>query len=258
MARILVNGEWFNELSVDSLYESEFENLFIQESSKIFPGYIVVNFKTIVESEYGNGKPDLALIEKNYYHWYVVEVEKSNHPLDRHVLPQVRIFSSAEYNDLTATALKNESVDLDLERLKIMIKGQQPKVLIVVNTPMPEWIKSLSRWEAMLSVFQVFRSEKNKHIYRLNGFTPKPLDKDFSECYIEKVFKRSLVIQSPTILEEPVYSIVTINYKDSISTWKRIDMQNRVMLCPFSINPLDVTRKFKLYREGNNSYSLTD
>lgn len=258
MARILVNGDWFNELSVNSLYESEFEKLFIQESHQIFPGYIAVNFKILVESEHGKGKPDLALIESNYHHWFVVEVEKANHDFERHVLPQVIIFSTAEYNDNTAEALKKENEDLDIVKLKAMIRGQQPKVLVVVDMPKPEWIKSLSRWDAMLSVFQVFRSERNRHVYRLNGFTPKALTGNYSECYVHRILKRHLVVSSPALIEEPNSALLTINYHDTISTWKRIDMQNQVVLCPLSINPLEVSKKYKLYKNKDNTYTLTD
>jgi len=258
MARILVNGEWYNELSVGSLYESEFEKLFLQEAQEIFPDYFAVVFKLTVESPHGNGRPDLAIIEKNYRHWFVIEVEKSNHSFENHILPQVNIFSTAEYNDETAQALKKENENLDIEKLKAMIKGQQPKVLIVVDALKQDWIKSLSRWDAMLSVFQVFRSEKNKHVFRLNGFTPKSLSRIFSECYLDRIFKRQLVILSPAILDEPTNGTLTINYNDTISEWKRIDMKNQVVLCPLSINPLDISKKYKLHQKENSSYTLTD
>lgn len=258
MARILVNSEWYNELSVGSLYESEFEKLFLQEAREIFPDYYTVVFKSIVESPYGNGKPDLAIIDKKYRHWFVIEVEKSDHSLENHVLPQVSIFSSAEYNDETAISLKCENDKLDIEKLKTMIKGQQPKVLIVVDALKQEWINSLSRWGAVLSVFQVFRSIKNKHIFRLNGFNPKSLSGIYSECYLDKIFKRQLVILSPAIIEEPTNSKLTINYNDTISVWKRVDMKNQVVLCPLSINPLETAKRYKLHIKENGTYILTD
>jgi len=258
MARILVNGEWYNELSVGSLYESEFEKLFLQEAQQIFPDYFAVPFKLTVESQYGNGKPDLAIIEKNYRHWFVIEVEKSNHSFESHILPQVSIFSTAEYTDDTAEALRSENENLDIGKLKAMIKGKQPKVLIVVDALKAEWIKSLSRWEAMLSVFQVFRSEKNRHVFRLNGFTPKSTEGIFSDCYFEKIFKRQLVILSPAIIEESSNETLMINYNDTLSEWRRVDMKNQVVLCPTSINPLDISKKYKLYKKENNSYILTD
>ncbi|HOZ83172.1 MAG TPA: hypothetical protein PKU82_09635 [Bacteroidia bacterium] len=258
MAKILVNGEWYNELSVGSLYESEFEKLFIDKAPQIFPDYFTVDFKHKVESQHGKGKPDLAIIEKNYRHWFVIEVEKSNHSLENHVLPQVIIFSTADYNDEAAEALKKENESLDIHKLKAMIKGQPPKVLVVVDALKQDWINSLNRWEAMLSVFQVFRSERNRNVFRLNGFTPKSLTGFFSECYLDKIFKRHLVIISPAIIEVPTNGILTINYNDTISEWKRVDMKNQVVLSPLSINPLDASKKYKLHKKENSSYTLTD
>lgn len=258
MARILVNGEWYNELSVGSLYESEFEKLFLQEAQQIFPDYFAVPFKLTVESQYGNGKPDLAIIERNYRHWFVIEVEKSNHSFESHVLPQVSIFSTAEYTDEAANALASENDKLDICKLKAMVKGKQPKVLIIVDAMKEEWIKSLSRWEARLSVFQVFRSEKNRHVFRLNGFTPKATEGVFSDCYFEKIFKRQLVILSPAIIEESSNETLMINYNDALSRWKRVDMKNQVVLCPTSINPLDISKKYKLHKKENDSYMLTE
>lgn len=258
MARILVNGEWYNELSVGSLYESEFEKIFIQEAGDIFPDYFTVEFKPLVYSQHGSGKPDLAIIDKNYHHWYVIEVEKSNHSFESHILPQVRIFATAEYNEDTAESLKSENKSLDIDKLKAMIKGQQPNVIVVVDTLMPEWIKSLGRWDTMLCVFQVFRSRLNKHVFRLNGFTPLPQVDVFTFCFFHSIIKRHLIVMSPAIIDEASNETLMLSYNDTISAWKRIDMKNQVVLCPLSINPLDSSKKYKLYKKGNNSYILTD
>lgn len=174
------------------------------------------------------------------------------------MLPQISIFATAEYNDDTAKALKQENKDLDFQKLQAMIRGQQPKILVIVDAPRPEWIDSLRRWECSLSVFQIFRSARNKHVYRLNGFTPKPLSGIFSECYIDRILKRHLIVLSPALIEEPANGILTINYNDSHSLWRRIDLQNRVVLCPLSMNPLDTTKKYQLHKKYNNSYLLTE
>jgi hypothetical protein len=39
-------------------------------------------------SEYGSKKPDLALIDRDYRAWWVVEVELAHHSLHHHVLPE--------------------------------------------------------------------------------------------------------------------------------------------------------------------------
>lgn len=257
MARFLVNGDWYHELSVNSLYEYEYENNFLQQAQLIFPDYFAIKFKAPVESHYyGNGKADLALIEKNYQHWYVIEIEKSSHSLS-HVLNQVSIFSNAEYDERTAKALKKECEDLDFEKLNIMIKGQQPRVLVVVDVLKEDWIRSLKKYDADLAVFQIFRARNNKQVFRLNGFSPKPLESQFSECYFEKIFKRNLIILSPAIIEEPNHGILVLNFYDTISEWKRMDLKNQIQLCPLSKNPLDSSQKYRLYKKKNNEYLIT-
>ena len=133
--RILLGDEWFEELASTSLYEAEFESLLFQEASRIFPEYYCVPFKTIVISDDGDAKADFVLIHKTYRRWWVVEAEMGHHSLSGHVLPQVRSLSRASYTAAEAHYLCDEEPSLDRERILEMIKGEQPRVLVVVNVP---------------------------------------------------------------------------------------------------------------------------
>jgi hypothetical protein len=93
MARILKDGEWYEPVAPTAVYEAEYQAIIVAQARHLFPDYAVVKFDTIVESERGNGKADLALIDRRYRFWWVVEIELSTHSLGGHVLPQVQILS---------------------------------------------------------------------------------------------------------------------------------------------------------------------
>src|SRR5665647_377735 len=99
MPRVMIDGRWFDPVSSKSLYEADYENALVEHASDLFPGYRCVPFKVLVESEYGIGKPDLALVDNEYRSWYVVEVELDTHPLKSHVEDQVRKFALGHYTD---------------------------------------------------------------------------------------------------------------------------------------------------------------
>ena len=93
MARLLVDGRWFDPIQADSVYESDLEDLIIAHSASLYPNFWVIKYKRMVQSEYGTAKPDLAFIEKNYRTWYLCEVELGTHDLSGHVIR--RSWSSA-------------------------------------------------------------------------------------------------------------------------------------------------------------------
>ena len=149
MAKILLGDEWFDELASTSLYESEFETILFQEAARIFPEYYAVPFKSIVLSEDGDAKADFALIHRDYRSWWVVEAEMGHHSLEGHVLPQVRRLSRAIYPDAEAEYLCGQDSILDSARVREMIKGGHPRVLVVVNIPVPGWKEQLRPFNAV-------------------------------------------------------------------------------------------------------------
>lgn len=87
MARLLVDGHWFDPVQADSIYESDLEDLIIARAPILYPNYWVIKYKRIISSEYGTAIPDLAFIERNYRGWFLCEVELGSHDLFGHVIP---------------------------------------------------------------------------------------------------------------------------------------------------------------------------
>lgn len=172
MARILFKDVFFEELAPGSMIETDFERIVIDRGNLVFPDFLVVPFKKTVSSEDDSAKADLALIERNYKSWWVVEVELGNHSFEGHVLPQVRTLSRASYGEDEGRALCTACPGLELERVLDMMKGKQPRVLVIVDAERKGWVHPLQGLDAELLVLQMFRSDRNEHAFRIDGHLP--------------------------------------------------------------------------------------
>jgi hypothetical protein len=246
MARILINQEWYDEVAPAALYETEIENIVMQQAPLIFPDYYLIPFKKLVFDDFEGGKADFALIEKTYRDWWVVEVEMSDHHLYNHVIPQVRTLSNAIYGITIAEYFCSQSSELNLQSLRDMLKGSQPKVLVIINTSKPEWITPLERYNAKIMVFEMFRSSQGRHIFRLNGSYPHADLETVSDCYFDHQIPNFLIIKSPAKLGISSGEKVTIRYKNWVSEWQRLDSKEMVWLFPVEANPLPIGYVFEL------------
>ena len=106
----------------------------------------------------------------------VVEVELAHHPLHRHyVLPQVQVLATAEYGASEVAYLARQNPAIAVERLSEMVRVTQPRVLVLVNAVVPEWLAPLEECGASVGVVEIFRSSQNRTILRVNGQQPEGL-----------------------------------------------------------------------------------
>ena len=255
MSRILVEGEWYDELSsVSYYYESQFENILMSHVKTVFPEYYTLPFKKRVTDGYDTRKPDLAFIRKDYKEWWVVEVELANHNFN-HVDSQVRVFRGGIYDsDVVQYFLKKDTEGvLEVEKLDSIIQEKQPKVMVVVDEPQPNWVLKLSKHDAMLCVIQIFKSTSGIEIYRLNGDYPYIFEIK-SHCRYKE--NNLFEVINPDILNVSDTEEVVILYKSKISKWNRIDSTDGVFIKPLGINPLPITKDYVLYKEFGNRYII--
>jgi hypothetical protein len=254
MPRLLVGTEWFEAVASVDFYEVHFETLVMQHAAQLFPDYFAVPFKTSLSSEYGTRKPDLALIDRQYRTWWVVEVELAHHSLHNHVLPQIQVFATASYGPSEAEYLRRQDSTLSLASLVEMMRGAPPKVLVIVNQAVPNWVDLLRMFRAAVGVVEVFRSGRNESILRVNGEQPVALGPLVSLCHFDPVVPRLLRVDSPASLGEGVDGRFAIEFEGSVSEWKRVDAADRVWLNPRGGNPLPGAGEFELFKTESGRF----
>jgi hypothetical protein len=245
MARVYFNRTWFTSIRSDSWNESDYESVVLSNANVLFPQWVVVPFKTNVVGEDGTVKqPDIALIDHKYRRWCVVEVELANHHFANHVAPQVEAFRTARYGDEHALYLSGQNSALDLSRLRSMIRGEPPQVLVVVDRPDTDWKKRLKAIDVALSIVEPFREENGTQmLLRVNGEAPDlpgNLVTRISRMNVRRLWK----VHSPATL--PVGDeddVLTVQVKSLPTRWKRTPLGGGVMLAPLDTG--DVLRGWK-------------
>lgn len=246
MARVLHNDIWYDELGPGSLYEAEFERIVIQYLDNICPGFVPVPFKITVTAAHGAARADLALVQSNYLAWWVVEVELTSHSLKGHVLPQVETLADAAYGRREADYLASKSERLDRVKLRDMVLGEQPRVLVIANSRKEGWEEPLRRLGARLAFFQLFRSDRGRQLALTNGYWPTAGRETRSRCYVHPVMRKLLVVRSPAILPAATRKEIDIYYGGQLTTWRRVDTSNEVRLMPLVNVTLDTREHFEL------------
>lgn len=258
MARLLLRGEYYDSVSPHALREDDYERLLLANAAHLYPSWHVVRFKEIVESEYGKAKADLALVDRRYRRWWVVEVELGSHPLTGHVEPQVRKLANGAYGAAHASCIHAAMPALDRSALGEMVVGAQPRVLVLVNEPKPDWISPLRVWGARLGIVEVFRSRRNVDVLRINGEHPDDLGDLVSTCRVDPVIPNSLLVASPAALGIGSGERVELLYDGGITEWRRVDAADRVWLMPTRRWPLPASiNDFRITEDGAQRLVIT-
>ena len=255
--RLLLSEEWFDTVSSEGQYESDFESLILSRANALFPQFHVVPFRIPIESEEGRRIPDLALVDFTYRFWWVVEVELAHHSLYGHVIPQVEVFARGKYGEEHASHLANRRDDLDRSALQDMIMGAQPRVLVVVNRNVPDWIEPIHRLDAMVAIVEIFRSGRNQHILRVNGDYPEGEDAHIASlCRLDGTLPNLLLVDSPASLGVATGEHISIEFNGGLTSWSRLDTSDRVWLVPLGRNPLVAKQEYVIMRDADSRLVL--
>lgn len=215
MPRLLHNGRWFESLHPAALYELSFEALIAERGLDLFPDYICVRFNKLVTSELGSGRADLALIERHYRRWYVVEVELASHSLAGHVQPQIQRLAAARYGDDEAIWLSERNPSIDARRLQRLLATAAPDLLVIANAPVPHWQQALVAAGAKLSIVELYRSQDNRLILSVDGEGPEPSGPTLSSIEIGSDWFRSMLrVLHPAALPAHPRPSLHILYRD--------------------------------------------
>lgn len=256
MYRILIDGEWYDRISSASLYENEFEKLLIDNARHFAPNYYVCPFKILVQSDEGGAKADLAFVDQHYRGWFVVEVELGHHSFAGHVLPQVRRLKSGVYGPDHALHMLGRNPSLNQQRLLDMVKGQQPKIVVLVNQYQPDWADDLARIDVQLFNFAIFKSDKEKYIFKTNMVISSISPSLISMCRRDPFIGTWLKVVSPGALPVLPDEPLTLYFAGGATVWARVDLAQNVYLMPRGRCPLGTAVEYQLVRRETGEYEL--
>lgn len=230
MKRILIRGDWYDSISQTALYEREYEDVILEESRSLFPQYYVIRFKKIVSSDEASACADLALVHKNYTKWWVCEVEMGNHSFEEHVEPQVKTLSQATYGPDLAEYLCEKCDALDTNRIATMLKGEQPRVLVIVNQQMQQWVKELRRYDARVMFIEVYRSDLGHQVYLSSGDQVTEDRNIVSRCVMDLMLANMMHVKNPGGLRVSSNETIDIYFNGGVTIWRRVDIADTVYL----------------------------
>jgi hypothetical protein len=254
--RLLINGEWYDRVNTSSLYENEFGRLLIANAQYLVPSFKVCPFKVIVESDEGSAKADLAFIDHGYRQWIVVEVELGHHPFYGHVLPQVRKLHLGVYHERHAAYLSRNNPSLDAARLRDMVKGEQPRVLVLANEIDSMWEKELSRIDVSVYTFSLFKSRKEHHIFETDLSIISLPETTLTLCRRDRIIQSWLQVNSPAGLPLAANETMEIIVNGASTWWTRVDTRQGVYLKPEGRCPLQCDVRYELFRTASGDIEL--
>jgi hypothetical protein len=247
--RLFVDGRRYELLSSSVLQELEYQALLEQHAGQLFPGLIFVPFTKPVRYQGVGHAADFAAIDPTYRRWWVIEAELAHHSFAGHVLPQVTTLANATYGREDAEWLARKSSLLDVKSLRTMMRGAQPEVAVVVNSPKPDWAAEL-KGLAIVMVVELFRSDTDRYILRQNG-SELSVHRD-SLTNVRATLARLLIVDSPA----PVLALnrdrLALDYEGELTEWNIIESADGVFLYPrrSSIFPSERDLKIVWLSEG--------
>jgi hypothetical protein len=248
--RILVKDKrLFNHIVYDN--EPDLQAVVINLMRSAFPSFFVIAADFLVEDYTGHrAKPDIVLIEREYRRWYVIEVERSAHSLDKHVLPQVETLANGAYNERHADWLLNKASDLDPIALKRMVSSVHPEVIVVADDNhifSQGWKVLEERKLAHIALVEAFRADDTgEAISHWTGFEPGPPLVARSYASLAPLIN-GILVKDPGAVGITAPGTFTMRYRDKDYQFTAIPMCGTIGLQPMT--------RFDL-RE-NKSYSIT-
>ncbi|MBC6405229.1 MAG: hypothetical protein GDA41_05800 [Rhodospirillales bacterium] len=248
----MFDGQWFNPVQADSIYESDLEDLIIKQAPVIYPNYWVIKYKRVIASEYGTAIPDLAFIEKSYRAWYLCEVELGSHDLFAHVMPQVSVFCNALVGRAEACYLAKKETMLDVSQLTAMMQGVRPGVLVLVNAFDPRWWRALTESGALVGLIELYRDSGQRFIMRINGDDLHIPEQLISECVRDKLLPNALRVSAPAPIDQLANPDLELWYEGGRTVWKVLRTGGSCWLLPKERCPLRVKdQRYIITRDTN-------
>jgi hypothetical protein len=152
----------------DASSETEFELVVARALACVYPSYTCVMFAGGFRYDDRIFRPDMALIAKDFSHWFIIEVELVTHSFENHVLPQVRSFQYGEPQPDCIASLARSKL-IDARQAETLISFVPRTVAVIANKWNSDWQLGLNALQVQLLAISVFRSTSGDEAVELNG-----------------------------------------------------------------------------------------
>ncbi len=231
--------------------EAHFENVAKKQLKETLKDFMVVDFKPLVLSDQGiRRRPDLAIIDRRYRMWVVVEVELEHHSLDHHVLPQMQVLASGTYDITHADYLAQASPGIDRAKARELITYVPPEVMTLVNSRSvldKGWGVLESDLQVRLTFLEIFRSETGDSIFRLSGFTPQIKPEHISGAKAHPMMN-ALVCRRPNAIPVAAGTTIWMSFDGRPIRWQVIKTADTAVLMPRPSVTLRRDRNYEIVR----------
>lgn len=149
--------------------EVEFQTIVVRVLKHLQPEWIIFPFHPNVHHNDAVWMPDLAVVDKNFAYWFIVEVETSKHHLEKHVIPQVTAFREGRYADNTAQILANE-LDVHKNQADTLLATIPRDVIVISNKRDEKWNHKLVALGVQHIVIETYRNKTTSQtIHKIEG-----------------------------------------------------------------------------------------
>lgn len=149
--------------------EWEFEETAVRVLKHLRPDCFIVPFHPDVLHDGAKWNPDLAVVDKDFTHWFVVEVEIANHHLEKHVIPQVTAFCEGRY-DASAASMLSKALKIGTQQAETLLATIPRDVVVVSNKRDERWNHKLAALGVQHIVIETYRNKTTAQtVHRLEG-----------------------------------------------------------------------------------------
>lgn len=241
--------------------EAHFSAIVKSELSKIVPDFSIVDFSPYIVGDEGNRRrPDLALVDRSYKTWAVVEVELEQHSLEHHILPQIHTFATGRYDSSHAAMLHAKDSTLDLRHLRNLTTYVPPLVLVVVNSRSvmdQGWGVLESDYSARLTFLESYRSEDGDVVVLVSGYLP--VSPPYRIIRLKKTAMiNALTCVQPEDVPAAIGTDLWLYWGQQPRRWQVVRARDHVIFFPADGFTVRADRNYEVLRIGEGKYQLRE
>src|ERR1035437_4963665 len=205
--------------------EPEFEEVVVRVLNHLQPGCIIFPFHPKVHHDDAVWMPDLAVVDKGFAYWFVVEVEIATHHLEKHVIPQVTAFCEGRYEENTA-AILSAALNVKKERAETLLATIPRDVIVVSNKRDEKWNQKLMALGVQHILIDTYRNKTTSQ-------TVHKIERDLIPAYRSLGFGRVSLTDNVIITQVGQFwkeGSIDIHGPNGIAKWQCAITNGRVWL----------------------------